>query len=485
MHLPYRTAHDVPLILAPMAGVSEAPFRQLCRRFGADAVVSEFISAVGVSLGLERVLRDLRFEPCERPIGIQLYGADPEVMARAAGMVTELAAPDFIDINFGCPVKKVVRNNGGSGCLKDLGLVERIIRAVRAATHLPVTVKIRSGWDEATRDPVGVALRCQDAGALALTLHPRTRTQMYAGEAAWDEIAALVRALGIPVIGNGDVRTAEDAVAMRRHTGCAGIMIARGSFGNPWIFSRARSLLDGRPAPAEPGAGERLATALDHARGCLDATGPQPRPCLFVTGPRGIGKTRLLEEAKHHLQLEGTVFLTGAAFADDPAGTAQNIPGSFRLRGDCGLVSTPDPLPDPPVRSCVHLAWLDGVFDTTRNEVRIRVPLNLAVAPEIRPGAVIDNGIVDVSVQVVVSNATTSNRVLQITPYTIPQREVLVGIVPSGAPPAFTHTATVTGFAGNFSATVDRSELGSGEHDVWVRACLGANCDESMTTITL
>jgi tRNA-dihydrouridine synthase B len=273
MHLPYRTSYDVPLLLAPMAGVSEAPFRQLCRRFGADVVVSGFISAVGIALGIDRVLRDLRFEPCERPIGIQVYGADPDVMARAAGLVTDLVAPDFLDINFGCPVKKVVKNNGGSGCLKDIELVCRIIRAVRGATHLPVTVKIRSGWDETMRDPVSIARRCQDAGAQALTLHPRTRAQMYAGAADWDEIARVVDALEIPVIGNGDVQSAADAVAMRRHTGCAGVMIARGAFGNPWIFAQARDLLAGRPQRTPPTAEERFATALEHARLALRLQG--------------------------------------------------------------------------------------------------------------------------------------------------------------------------------------------------------------------
>ncbi|MGH7568631.1 MAG: tRNA dihydrouridine synthase DusB [Gemmatimonadales bacterium] len=273
MRFPYPVAHDFPLLLAPMAGVSEPPFRQLCRRAGADVVVSEFISAVGVSLGIERVLADMRFEPCERPIGIQLYGADAPVMARAAGMVSELFQPDFIDINFGCPVKKVVRNNGGSGCLKDLGLVGGIIRAVRGATHLPVTVKIRSGWDEGQRDPVGIARRCQDAGAQALTLHPRTRTQMYAGEAAWDEIACVVEALDIPVIGNGDVTTPEDVLAMRRHTGCAGVMIARGAFGNPWLFTQARDLLESRPKRPGPTPTERFAVALEHARLALRLQG--------------------------------------------------------------------------------------------------------------------------------------------------------------------------------------------------------------------
>src|SRR5262245_44063671 len=240
MHFPYSVEHDVPLFLAPMAGVSESPFRQICRRFGADVVVSEFISSVGISLGIERVLAEMRFEPIERPIGIQIYGADAAVMAKAAAMVTELFEPDFVDINFGCPVKKVVRNNGGSGCLKDMTLVRSIIHAVRQATRLPVTVKIRSGWDEAQRDPVTIALRCQDAGAQVLTLHPRTRTQMYQGAADWDEIARVVAALDIPVIGNGDIKTAEDVLAMRNHTGCAGIMDAIGSVGDAWLFEDGR-----------------------------------------------------------------------------------------------------------------------------------------------------------------------------------------------------------------------------------------------------
>jgi len=280
MDFPYSVKHDLPLFLAPMAGVSESPFRQICRRSGADVVVSEFISSVGISLGIERVLTEMRFEPVERPIGIQIYGADSGVMAKAAGMVTELFEPDFVDINFGCPVKKVVRNNGGSGCLKDMGLVQGIIRAVRAATRLPVTVKIRSGWDETQRDPVEIALRCQDAGARALTLHPRTRTQMYQGSASWDEIAAVAEALTIPVIGNGDIRTAEDVVAMRRHTRCAGIMIARGSFGNPWLFAQARDLLDGRAKRPDPTPEERFATALEHARLALRLQGDTRKTAL-------------------------------------------------------------------------------------------------------------------------------------------------------------------------------------------------------------
>src|SRR5438552_2927986 len=280
MNFPYSVKHDFPLFLAPMAGVSESPFRQICRRYGADVVVSEFISSVGISLGIERVLAEMRFEPVERPIGIQIYGAEAGIMAKAAGMVTELFEPDFVDINFGCPVKKVVRNNGGSGCLKDMGLVQGIIRAVRSATHLPVTVKIRSGWDEQQRDPVDIALRCQDAGARALTLHPRTRTQMYQGVANWDEIAAVARALSIPVIGNGDIRTPDDVVATLNHTNCAGIMIARGSFGNPWLFAQARDLLDARAKRPDPTPGERFPTALEHARLALRLQGDTRKTAL-------------------------------------------------------------------------------------------------------------------------------------------------------------------------------------------------------------
>src|SRR5918996_4459045 len=165
---PFPVQAAVPLYLAPMAGVSESPFRRICRRFGADVVVTEFLSAEGIRRENEATLAKLRFGQDERPIGVQIFGSDPAAMGDAAALVTDVFAPEFIDINFGCPVKKVVRRNGGSGCLKDLELVDRVIRAVSRSTHLPVTVKIRSGWSEEMRNPVAIALRCQDAGARVL-----------------------------------------------------------------------------------------------------------------------------------------------------------------------------------------------------------------------------------------------------------------------------------------------------------------------------
>jgi len=300
MKLPYQSAHEFALILAPMAGVSEGPFRQICRTHGADVLVTEFLSSEAIRRRIGSVLEGAEFEEHERPIGIQIYGADANAMAEAAALVTEHYAPEFIDINFGCPVKKVVQRNGGSGCLRDMALVQRIIRAVIDATHLPVTVKTRSGWNEDTRDPVGIALRMQDAGARAFTLHARTRTQMFGGHADWDEIARVVEALDIPVIGNGDIGSAEDVVRLKAHTGCAGAMIGRGAFGNPWIFRDAQALLAGRPRPAAPEAPERFGVALEHARLAIRLQGDTRKTMVefrkhlgwYTRGLHGAGELR-------------------------------------------------------------------------------------------------------------------------------------------------------------------------------------------------
>jgi nifR3 family TIM-barrel protein len=283
-----------------MAGISEAPFRQLCRRYGADVLMTEFLSAEAIKRGIRKTLEGAEFEEIERPIGVQIYGASPEAMARATAIVTEEYEPEFIDINFGCPVKKVVQRNGGSGCLKDLDLVDRIIRAVVSATHLPVTVKTRSGWSEESRDPVGIALRMQDAGARAFTLHARTRTQMFSGKADWDEIARVVEALDIPVIGNGDVSTGAGILDLQAHTGCAAVMIGRGSFGNPWIFRDGRALLNREPQPEAPGAEERFGAALEHAQLAIRLQGDSRKTVIefrkhlgwYTRGLRGAATLR-------------------------------------------------------------------------------------------------------------------------------------------------------------------------------------------------
>ena len=278
--LPFFRIAETPLFVAPQAGVSEAPFRLLCRAFGADVVETEFVSADGLVRGSARTHAYLRFDDIERPIGVQIFGADPAVMAEAAALVAEVYEPDFVDINFGCPVKKVVNRNGGSGCLRDLGLVRQIIRAVVEAVPIPVTVKIRSGFDEGSRDPVTIGQHCQEAGARMVTLHPRTRADMYSGEARWYEIGALVEALDVPVVGNGDVREGGDAARMKEATGCAGVMIARGSHGNPWIFAVARAALDGRSPPPPPTAEERFEVCLEHARSAVAHQGDTERSVL-------------------------------------------------------------------------------------------------------------------------------------------------------------------------------------------------------------
>jgi nifR3 family TIM-barrel protein len=336
MRFPFPLQVDVPLYLAPMAGVSESPFRQLCHEHGADVVVTEFLSAEGIRRENEATVRKLAFGATERPIGVQIFGADPVAMGEAARFVSDVFEPEFIDINFGCPVKKVVRRNGGSGCLRDLDLVQQVIRAVAAATHLPVTCKIRSGWNEEMRDPVQIALRCQDAGVRAIALHPRTRTQMYTGSARWEEIAAVVDALDIPVIGNGDIKTAEDAVRMRQQTGCAGVMIARGSYGQPWIFAQVKDLMAGRPMRPAPSVAERFAIALHHARMVM----------AYETDPRGAA----LEFRKHlgwyAKGLHGGAELRKRLYAVTSFGEVEGIFGDYLANADRYAASEAAPATD-------------------------------------------------------------------------------------------------------------------------------------------
>ncbi len=254
------------LVLAPLAGVSDSNYRLICRRLGADITWSEMVSADGLVHCWEKNRFLLDFSDGERPLGIQLFGSEPEVMGRAAANVARLA-PDFIDINFGCPVKKVVRRNGGSSLLRTPELIGRITEAVvKSSGSVPVTAKIRSGWNERELNYAQVGRILVEAGARAVCIHPRTRVQAFSGKSNWEHIAHLAAELPVPVIGSGDIFEPEDAVRMFAQTGCAAVMIGRGIMGNPWLFGRTRCVLDGNPDPGLPAERERLALALEHAR---------------------------------------------------------------------------------------------------------------------------------------------------------------------------------------------------------------------------
>src|SRR2546423_14472276 len=233
-----------PLYLAPMAGVTDKVFRQICKGYGADVLVTEFVSAEGVFRRNERTREYLDFDPCERPLGVQLFGADAAHMAEAAKHILDWVAPDFIDLNFGCPVNKVVAKNGGSALLKDCPTLASVAKTVvQAVAPLPVTAKIRIGWDADSVNAVRVAKILEDAGIAALTVHGRTRAQGYSGAAAWNVIAAVAAEVSIPVIGNGDLATAANVAKRRRETGIAGAMIGRAAMSSPWIFRETKAHL--------------------------------------------------------------------------------------------------------------------------------------------------------------------------------------------------------------------------------------------------
>lgn len=261
------------LILAPLAGISDSIFRRICRRMGADITWSEMVSADGLVQDADRVGLMLRFTEGERPFGIQLFGSNPRIMGLAVGRAAGLE-PDFIDLNFGCPVRKVVRKNGGASLMRDPKLVGEIAReAVRGAGSVPVTAKIRSGWHVGMLNYLAVAEELVRSGIRALTLHPRTRDQGFSGQSEWGQISELVRVSPVPVIGSGDVFTPSDVLEMFDTTGCAAVMIGRGAVGNPWIFSRAKCLLAGRDDPGNPSADQRFHLALEHAQMMVEEHG--------------------------------------------------------------------------------------------------------------------------------------------------------------------------------------------------------------------
>jgi tRNA-dihydrouridine synthase B len=230
-----------PLYLAPMAGVSDKIFRQFCKERGADVLVTEFVSAEGVFRRNERTREYLDFDECERPIGVQLFGGNAEHMAEAAKQVVDWVRPDFIDLNFGCPVNKVVAKNGGSALLKDCPTLAAVAGAVvRAVAPMPVTAKIRIGWDADSINAPHVAKILEDTGIQAVAVHGRTRAQGYSGNADWNVIGEVVQAVSIPVIGNGDLASGADVIRHRAETGIAGAMSGRAAMSAPWIFNQVK-----------------------------------------------------------------------------------------------------------------------------------------------------------------------------------------------------------------------------------------------------
>ena len=244
---------ETPVLLAPMAGVTDYPFRILCKEMGAGIVYSEFVSADGIIRENAKTLNLIRFEEPERPIGIQIFGNDAETMGQAAKYVADTFQPDILDINYGCPVPKITKKGGGSAALQDLCLMDDLTAAVvEAVPELPVTVKMRIGWDQKSIIVPEVGQRLEKIGVKAITLHPRTTKQRYTGKADWHYIKLLKKSVSIPVIGNGDVCTTDDMMRMFDETGCDAVMVARAAQGNPWFFREAKARLQGKPTPASP-----------------------------------------------------------------------------------------------------------------------------------------------------------------------------------------------------------------------------------------
>lgn len=266
--LPWFADNRFPLYLAPMAGVTDVIFRAICKELGADVMVTEFVSAEGIMQADARTRKYTEFTEEQRPVGVQLFGADGIRMGEAARKIIDWKKPDFIDINFGCPVNKVVARNGGSSLLRDCPLLESVARGVVEAVGgtVPVTAKIRIGWDSQSVNAVEVARRLEDCGIAALAVHGRTRAQGYGGEADWAVIDAAARAVAIPVIGNGDITCGADVARRRRETAVSGVMIGRAAMQHPWIFREARHFLDtGMESPGID-LGERWELVIRHCR---------------------------------------------------------------------------------------------------------------------------------------------------------------------------------------------------------------------------
>ncbi|RKS26143.1 nifR3 family TIM-barrel protein [Flavobacterium endophyticum] len=265
---------DFPLLLAPMEDVSDPPFRRLCKLHGADLMYSEFISSEGLIRDAMKSRQKLDIFDYERPVGIQIFGGDEEAMALSAKIV-ETVNPDLVDINFGCPVKKVVCKGAGAGVLKDIDLMVRLTKAVIKSTHLPVTVKTRLGWDENSINIDEVAERLQDVGVQALTVHARTRAQMYKGHSDWTHIERIKNnpRITMPIFGNGDIDSPEKALEYKNRFGLDGMMIGRAAIGYPWIFNEIKHYFKTGEKLAQPTMEDRVEAARNHLTWSMDWKG--------------------------------------------------------------------------------------------------------------------------------------------------------------------------------------------------------------------
>lgn len=237
---------DNNTVLAPLAGITNLPFRLIAKKGGCGLVCSEMISSNGLVFGAKKTLGMLESFPDEKPVSFQIFGSDPSVMAEAAKIV-ETSGADILDINFGCSVKKIVKSGAGVVLMKDPGKAEAILKAVRKAIKIPLTIKMRTGWEKTGEDAVLIAKIAEACGADAVAVHPRTANQGFRGKADWSVISKVKKSISIPVIGNGDIIVAEDAFEMINQTDCNGLMIGRSAIGNPWIFSQVKAVMEGKP----------------------------------------------------------------------------------------------------------------------------------------------------------------------------------------------------------------------------------------------
>ncbi len=272
--LPWFSDGKFPLFLAPMAGVTDVVFRTICKELGADVMVTEFVSAEGIVRRDDRTRKYTEFHEGQRPVGVQIFGADGERMGEAAKKIIDWKQPDFIDINFGCPVNKVVSKNGGSSLLKDCPLLASVASGVQKAVgdQVPVTAKIRIGWDEKSVNAPEVCRTLEDCGMQAISIHGRTRSQGYRGEANWEVIDSCTSAVSVPIVGNGDITTGADVKRRREQTRVNGVMIGRAAMQNPWVFREAKHYLETGQQPETAPMEERWELIVRHCRLAVEST---------------------------------------------------------------------------------------------------------------------------------------------------------------------------------------------------------------------